>query len=214
MNYEHIIWDWNGTLLNDIAECTAVVSNLMQKHGLGQLTIERYRRETCFPVINFYIELGFDFDKLSFEDMAKDYTSQYIGKLPDMKLHEGSSDILQTLRDNGYTHSVLSAYQQQRLEEAIEHFGLTGYFEKVIGLNDYYARSKVENGKKWISELPHEPDKVLFIGDTLHDYEVAQAIGVDCVLLTCGHQDTEVLSQADCRKVGSLSEVKSWLLGD
>ena len=212
MKYEHIIWDWNGTLLDDVADCAAVVDNLMQKNDLGQLSIDRYRQETCFPVINFYIALGFDFDKITFEDMANDYISQYLAKLPEMKLHEGSSDSLSILTENGYTHSVLSAYHQQRLEEAIEHFGLTSYFSKIIGLDDYYARSKVENGKKWISELPYEPSKVLFIGDTLHDHEVAEAIGVDCVLLTSGHQNRNILSRAGCRMADSLKEITDWLL--
>ena len=212
MKYEHIIWDWNGTLLDDVADCTAVVDNLMQKHGLGRLDIERYRQETCFPVINFYIALGFDFEKTPFEDMANDYIEQYLAKLHEMKLHPDSSDSLNILSQNGYTHSVLSAYQQDRLEEAIEHFGLTSYFEKIIGLNDYYARSKVENGKKWIAELPHPPEKVLFIGDTLHDHEVAEAIGVDCVLLTAGHQNKQVLSRSGCKLANSLKEITDWLL--
>ncbi len=212
MKYEHIIWDWNGTLLDDVADCAAVVDNLMQKHGLGHLSIERYRQETCFPVINFYIALGFDFSKITFEEMANDYIEQYLAILPVMKLHEGSSDSLKILANNGYTHSVLSAYHQQRLEEAIDHFGLTSFFEKIIGLDDYYARSKVENGKKWITELPHTPDKVLFVGDTLHDHEVAEAIGVDCVLLTSGHQNKDVISQAGCKMVDSLKELTDWLL--
>ncbi|MBN2065118.1 MAG: HAD family hydrolase [Sedimentisphaerales bacterium] len=212
MKYRHIIWDWNGTLLNDAAECTAVVDKLMQKHNLGRLSQERYRKETCFPVINFYIALGFDFQKVPFTEIARDYIEQYDQLMLNSSLHDESRLCLTNLTAAGYTHSVLSAYEQIRLEKAISHFGLTDYFLKIIGLSDYFAHSKKDNGIKWINELPYDKEQVLFIGDTTHDHEVALAMGVDCILMTNGHQSPEHFDQTHRQTFNNLGEVCQWLL--
>ena len=212
MKYKHIIWDWNGTLLNDTAECASVVDKLMVKNNLGNLTIEKYRQETCFPVINFYKALGFDFDKISFHDLAHEYIEQYESLVESSNLQPESLNCLNYLTEKGYTHSVLSAYEQKRLEFAVEHFGLTKYFQKIIGLSDLFARSKVENGKKWIQELKYKPSEVIFIGDTTHDHEVAEAMGVDCILMTTGHQSPEYFAETGRKTFDSLAEVQQWLI--
>ncbi len=211
MKYKHIIWDWNGTLLNDAKECAAVVDNIMRNHDLGGLSIERYRKETCFPVINFYKALGFDFEKLSFHDIAHEYMADYQERVKTSSLQPEAVECLEKLSEKGFTHSVLSAYEQSRLETAIEYFGLTSYFQKIIGLSDLFARSKVDNGVKWISELPYSREEVIFIGDTTHDHEVAEAMGIDCVLLTCGHQSPENFEETGRQTIDSLGEFCDWL---
>lgn len=198
-------------MLNDTADCTAVVDKLMQKHNLGRLSIERYRRETCFPVINFYKALGFDFDKVSFTDIANDYMQDYEQRVAGSQLQPESQNCLNVLTNLGFTHSVLSAYEQSRLEFAIEYFGLTSYFKHIIGLSDLFARSKVENGKWLIGQLEHPPEEVVLIGDTTHDHEVAEAMGIDCVLMTNGHQSPEHFIKTGRKTFGSISEVLMWL---
>ncbi len=204
--YKHIIWDWNGTLLNDAAECVATVNRLIAARNLPALTLERYREEVDFPVVNFYRHLGFTFTTETFEEVAHEYMEGYIQQVPNCRLQEGAVEILRTLSEAGYSHSLLSAYHHQRLEEAVDYFGLRKWFIRLIGLNDYYAHSKVENGKKWIRELPFPKQEVVFVGDMLHDYEVASAMGVDCILLTCGHQSRNQLERCGVLVLDSLSE--------
>jgi len=71
--------------------------------------------------------------------------------------------------------------------QAVDYFGLTAYFTDIIGLNDIYAAGKVENGRTYIAGLDLAPDQILFIGDTIHDFEVAEAMGVNCLLVANGH---------------------------
>jgi phosphoglycolate phosphatase len=210
--YKHIIWDWNGTLLNDVSECVQMVNQLLAARKLPVLSVERYRDEVDFPVINFYRRLGFTFETESYEEVAHEYIAGYITQVPKCRLQAGAVEVLQNLNEAGYTHSLLSAYHQQRLKEAVALFGLTKWFIKQVGLNDYYAHSKVENGKRWIQELPYPVNEVLFVGDMLHDYEVAQAMGVDCVLLTCGHQSKKKLTRCGVPMFDGLYDLKDWLL--
>ncbi|MBN1765978.1 MAG: HAD family hydrolase [Sedimentisphaerales bacterium] len=209
--YKHIIWDWNGTLLDDVEDCVAVVNELQQGRGLELISLESYRELFDFPAIDFYRRMGFNFQKESFEELARDYMARYTGRLERFRLQQGARKVLEKLASAGLTHSVLSAYQQKPLDEAIDYFNLRNYFIGIIGLNDYYAYSKVEHGRQWLSQLHYQRHEILFIGDTLHDFEVAQAMGVDCLLLACGHQPRDRLQTCPAAILETISEVPQWL---
>ena len=211
MRYKHIIWDWNGTLLDDVRVCLAVLNAMLTRRNLAQLTIEQYRATFDFPVIDFYRELGFDFAHETYDDVADEYIAGYTARLNQCRLQSDALAVLQKLSAAGLSHSVLSAYQQDRLEEAVELFGLAGVFIKLIGLDDYAAHSKLENGRLWIRKLHYEADRVLFVGDTLHDNDVAAAMDVDCILLTCGHQDSAKLQTCGMELFDSLNAVQDFL---
>ena len=77
MKYKHVIWDWNGTLLDDVGECVAVLNDMLGKRGMELATVERYQKAFSFPVINFYLDLGFDFEKEPFDKVADEYIESY-----------------------------------------------------------------------------------------------------------------------------------------
>jgi len=210
--YKHIIWDWNGTLLDDVSECLAVLHELLQRRGLPLLTQEQYRARFDFPVIEFYVEMGFDLEKESFDDIAQEYHAGYVEKVNQCRLQASARDVLHAFDDAGLTQSLLSAYQRERLKEAVAYFNLDVHFTKLIGMNDYYAHSKVENGKRWVNEMVYDPDEILFIGDTCHDFEVAQAMGTDCILVTFGHQNRDRLALCGVPRLDSLAEVQQYVL--
>jgi len=213
MKYKHIIWDWNGTLLDDVSECLAVLNELLRRRELPLLTQEQYRSRFDFPVIDFYIGMGFDFEKESFDSIAHDYHAEYVRKVKECRLQPGAREILHAFDEVGLSQSLLSAYQRERLKEAVTFFNLDVHFTKLIGMNDYYAHSKVENGKRWVNELPYNPGEILFIGDTCHDYEVAQAMGTDCILVTFGHQNRDRLAPCGVPLVDSLQAGRQFVLG-
>ncbi len=204
--YKHIIWDWNGTLLDDSRPCADIVNSMMLDRDLGTLSIERYKDEIDFPIIDFYKKLGFDFQNESYDDIALEYINAYLVKIKSCNLQEGATETIDQLSQAGFTHSLLSAYNQEKLEEAVNFFGLTDHFTKLIGTSDYYAKGKIDNGRKWIDQLHFDNKEVLFVGDMLHDHEVAQAMNVDCVLLTCGHQSRKCLAQCKVPMYDSLNE--------
>jgi phosphoglycolate phosphatase len=92
------------------------------------------------------------------------------------------------IQQKGVTQSILSAYKQSTLDELVAYFELASFFIKVNGLDHHYASSKEDIGKRWMEALHYGPHEVLFVGDTVHDFEVASAIGADCVLIPNGHQ--------------------------
>ncbi len=191
--YKHIMWDWNGTLLDDSRMAVMVINETLAKRDMPTISLEHYQKIFGFPVIDYYRRLGFDFKDESFEVVGTEFIDGYEKHKYDVGLHPGVEEVLLKLSSLRVSHSILSAYKQNTLDELVEHFGLTNRFLKIVGLDNHYAHSKVGNGIKWMSELGLEPSKVLFVGDTEHDYEVAEAIGVDCILIPGGHQTRETL---------------------
>ena len=65
MKYKHIIWDWNGTLLDDRLFCIEIMNQVLQKRGMKAMSESWFLDNFCFPVKDYYIKLGFDFNKES-----------------------------------------------------------------------------------------------------------------------------------------------------
>jgi phosphoglycolate phosphatase len=210
--YKHILWDWNGTLFDDLALCVNVMNTLLSKRGLPLLDAERYRQVFTFPVRDYYRTLGFDFATDSFEALSVEFMSQYEARRAECRLAPYAYTTLTKLQAAGLPQSVLSAYPHEGLVQIVEHFGITHFFDALIGLADIYAHSKVELGQRWMRQQGYGPAEVVLIGDTTHDFEVARAMGAECILVAGGHNAEARLRQCQGRVVASLEALKAVLL--
>ena len=185
--YDTIIWDWNGTLLDDLDLSIKAVNVLLKERDLPLLTLDRYRDIFGFPVINYYEKAGFDFSKEPFEIPARQYVKLYGSGESELKLFPDVVDTLSFFKDNNYRQIVLSAMKEDNLRKMISNAGITHFFDGIFGIKDNYAREKVSIGKQVVENLNLNPEKCLMIGDTLHDAEVAEQCGFDCILFSGGH---------------------------
>jgi phosphoglycolate phosphatase len=193
-NYKHIIWDWNGTLLDDVDFCRRIINRILVENSLPELSINKYREIFTFPVEEYYKTAGLDFSKTSFEVLGKDFIDEYERNKLSCSLHKNAVEILSAIHKKGIGQSVLSAYLHDNLVNILDHYNLTHYFDNIIGLDNIYAGSKTHLGLRLIEQLKIPGNEILFIGDTLHDAEVAEAMGVNCILIANGHQVKEKLT--------------------
>ena len=88
--YKHILWDWNGTLLDDSWLCVEVLNGLLAERGESPISLETYRTHFNFPVIHFYRFLGFETDPASFEAVSHKFIAGYESRwLEECHLHPG-----------------------------------------------------------------------------------------------------------------------------
>ncbi|MDT3696634.1 MAG: HAD family hydrolase [Ignavibacterium sp.] len=210
-NYKHIIWDWNGTLLNDVDYSKNIINKILSDNDLPKLSLQKYREIFTFPVQDYYIAAGLDFSKTSFEILGKNFIDEYESKKLTCNLYDNAVEILSLIHQKGVTQSVLSAYLHENLVKILEHYSLTKYFDYVNGLDNIYAGSKVNIGLKLIEKIDLPGNEILFVGDTLHDAEVANAMGVDCVLIANGHQIKEKLALKHDKVFEDLNDLKNYL---
>lgn len=202
--YSHIIWDWNGTLLDDAWLCVEVMGEMLKEHGLPAVDLEKYREIFDFPVKDYYQKLGFDFEKESFEIVGMEFMVRYNLRQQECRLHEGVPQVLGELNVKGFIQCILSAREQNELRQEVSEMGLADYFLKINGTSDHYAYGKKETGLQLLRDLAIDPAKAVFIGDTLHDAEVATEMGIDCILIPNGHHHHSRLKTCGYPVVSSL----------
>lgn len=205
--YRHIIWDWNGTLINDAWLCLDILNDLLRKRSKGPITLQQYQNEFDFPVKDFYAQVGFDFAVEPFEALASEFFGKYSERCFECKLQDHAINVLESFRDRGLKQSLLSAYHKPRLEEAVDFFNIRPFFTEIFGLSNYHAAGKVAEGRLLIEKSGNSPDQILLIGDTVHDYEVAQAVGIDCILTLSGHNSRQRLQACRVKVLDSLAEL-------
>ena len=183
-----IIWDWNGTLLDDTAICIESMNELLEVRNLELLNHAKYSEIFTFPVRDYYLHAGFDLEAEAFEGPAMDFIRRYHKRLPEAALHEGVPEILACLKKKGFSQSVLSAMEHDSLLDSMRQKGVAHFFDHITGISDHYAHSKLEIGEMLMQELVYPAEQVLIVGDTLHDLEVGEGLGIEVLLIANGHQ--------------------------
>ena len=206
-NIRHIIWDWNGTLFDDVDLCVENINWLLKKYNYLPITKERYKEIFTFPVIEYYRRAGFNLEQLDFTKIGKEWMDRYEQKKYQAKLADGAEEIVKIFFDKGIKQSILSAYSEDTLIEIIDRFGLKNFFTNIVGLDNIYAESKINLGKRLIQKIDTNKDEILLIGDTVHDFEVAQELGCKCILLSSGHQSRKELEKCGVEVVDELKDL-------
>lgn len=213
MRPELILWDWNGTLLDDVALCVDALNRLLAHYGYPQrYDRDQYRAIFGFPVQEYYVRAGFDFSRHSFDALANRFMEDYIPASASCPLMSGAKQTLDAFSAAGLHQVILSASPITTLQRQVEERDVTRYFDRLLGLGDIYAKSKVALGLAYLQEAGFDPSRAVMIGDTTHDFEVAQALGVHCVLQSGGHQPPETLHRTGAVVVPGLPEAADFIL--
>lgn len=210
MNAPVIIWDWNGTLLNDLDLCVSSINVLLEKRNLPVLSARKYKEVFSFPVRDYYEAIGFDFGKEDFEVPAMEFIDLYEKGVEKCTLQNGALEILNFLKEKGMRQFVLSAMHQEMLEKTLKHNGIFRFFKGVAGLGDHFAVSKVQRGRQLIGQFNIEMENTWMIGDTVHDFEVAQELGIRCILVADGHQSQERLLKTGVTVLDELKKLQEF----
>ena len=208
MKYEYIIWDWNGTLLNDVDVNFEILNILLKRRSLPEFGgKEKYLDMFGFPIIDFYEKAGFDLVGERFEDIAREYSHLYDELFPTVELYEKAEEVLRFFFNTGVNQVIVSASQQRLLTHQVTLHGIDHYFDDILGMRDIYGKGKVSIARYWMAQKGLMGRQVLFIGDTLHDKEVADSIGCDCILVADGHNSKERLVSSGATVVDSIDEI-------
>jgi len=209
MRLQHVIWDWNGTLLDDTQAGVNAINVMLAARGLPQIDVPYYREVFGFPVINFYRAIGFNIEQENWDAVAREFHDLFLAD-PSIRLHADAAHALSLIRQSGIGQSVLSASEQSILSAMLEAFGVSRYFDGIFGVDNLYGHSKLELGHALLKRLGLPPDSVLMVGDSLHDHEVAVALGARCLLIAHGHQSYARLARSGAPVLHRLADMAAW----
>ncbi len=213
MKTDLVLWDWNGTLLNDVSLCLDALNRLLARFGYSQrYDLDGYRKIFGFPVEEYYLRAGFDFSRNSFDELAKSYMADYTPASVACPLTDDARPTLDRLHQAGLRQVILSASPIDTLRRQTAERGVADCFDTMLGLGDIYAKSKVELGLSYLERSGFDPARAVMIGDSTHDYQVARALGVECILYSGGHQSAQVLAATGAPVVPTLTAAADRIL--
>jgi len=205
--YDNVIWDWNGTLLDDSWLCVDIINKILADQNYGKLDIDLYREVFGFPISDYYKKIGIDHERESYDELSARFISIYLANVHNCKLQNGAIAILSELKNKDIKQFILTAAHKESVLKLLAYYSIEQLFEKIEGLDNHRAESKLDKGYYLIENNSIAVDKTVLIGDTIHDLEVANQLGVNCILIANGHQSKSRLSKKACSGVRILNNL-------
>jgi phosphoglycolate phosphatase-like HAD superfamily hydrolase len=184
----HLVWDWNGTLLDDLTLVVTATNASLAALGGPAVTADEHRRDFRRPVEAYYAGvLGRELHPDDFATVDRVFHTTYEGGLASCAL---SADAVASLQTWTGSQSLLSMWFHHQLVPTVDRYALTSYFKRVDGL-----RAEVGGGHKaphlaaHLAELGLDGADCLLIGDSVDDAVAAASVGARCVLYSGGFTD-------------------------
>jgi len=205
-----VCWDWNGTLLDDVARCLRVMNRMLADFGRpGIVDAGAYRALFRFPLERFYADAGIGPGE--YRAAVDRYLRLLEADVSDVSLHAGARETIDALRSRGVSQVLASATQAALLEAQLRPHGLAPAFDAILSITDPHRASKRDVIASWLRATGHEAGDVLLIGDTNHDHEIALELGTRFVHFEGGHQ--ALPPDVGAVRIGSLAELETVLDG-
>ena len=185
----HLVWDWNGTLLDDLHLVVSSTNAAFASIDGPVVSADEHRREFQRPVADYYAGvLGRAVDAEEFGRLDKIFHDAYRLGLTTCGL---AADAMSAIRSWPGTQSLLSMWFHDELVPAVEIYGLAGVFTRVDGLRGRIGGDlKAGHLARHLDDLGVPGTSAVLIGDSLDDAAAAAAAGAGCVLYTGGFTDT------------------------
>jgi phosphoglycolate phosphatase-like HAD superfamily hydrolase len=192
----HLVWDWNGTLLDDLPVVIEAVNLSIGSFGVDPITADDYRDHYTRPVRHFYDSLfGRVVDDEEWLRLNTAFHDAYSELATHVDLAPGALEAMGMLEEAGWSQSLLSMSPQDWLEGVVARLELTGRFEMVDGLSGPTGGLKAAHLEDHLSMLAIEGRSVVVVGDTPDDVAAARHVGAHPVLFHGGSHHIEVLER-------------------
>lgn len=205
---KHVIWDWNGTLVDDAWLFVELMNDELNKRNLTTINVRDYRKHFTFPVKKYYENLGFDFKSESFKKVGHDFINNFKQRNLEPDLFRNVKYILKWLKQKKFSQSILSAQENSILNKTVPHYKIDHYFTSIAGIRNIYANNKINLAVQERKKLNFNDDEILIIGDTSHDFEVAKLLNINCILFSSGHYSKKRLIKNNCLIVDDHLDLK------
>lgn len=208
--YKCVVWDWNGTIIDDVHTALKAVNDMLLKRNMSPITLAQYHSYIDTPIYKFYENI-FDLSVVTMDMITKEFDSGYEKYLKENPINDGAFEIMQMIKDNACKQIIVSSSNDDLVNDKSRRFGVAQYMDFVSGSGNSFVGSKVERAKSVIGNVTNDYKSVIVIGDTLHDFELSQELGSECVLISTGHQSRSDLLRTGKPVIDSLYQLKEYL---
>ncbi|PRY01536.1 HAD family hydrolase [Allonocardiopsis opalescens] len=208
----HIVWDFNGTLFDDLDAVVCATNDSILRYGLGPFTAEDFRSRYTRPIWVYYERLlGRPLAEGEWERLDEAFHSAYRRYLPTCALTAGARELIDAWSSAGHTQSLLSMWRHAELVPKVMELGVAGSFVRIDGVRAQGGGLKAEHLVRHLAELRVDPATVLVVGDSVDDAHAARAAGARAVLYSGGMHSRASLEEVGVPVVDSLADVAGYV---
>lgn len=205
----HVVWDWNGTLFDDLHVVVDAVNEGVEPLGLGPITVETYRDHYTRPVKRFYDRLaGRELSHDEWLELDRRFHDAYRTRLTQAALAAEAVTALRLVRERAISQSLLSMFPHAELSPLVDRLGVAGFFSRIDGLRGTPGANKAPFLESHLRGLARAvpAEAVLVVGDTPDDVEAALHVGAAAVLVDTGGHHRHELERSGVPVAGGLVE--------
>ncbi|MFE0653829.1 HAD family hydrolase [Streptomyces sp. NPDC059534] len=204
---KHLVWDWNGTLLDDTGAVIGATNAAFAELGLASITLEQYRELYTVPVPKFYERLmGRLPTDAEWTVMDGAFHRHYWQRAEGCGLTVGAAELLAARQESGFTQSLLSLAPHAELIPLVRRHGIAERFVRMDGRADATTDGKSGHMVRHLAALRVPAEQVVVIGDAADDAVAAAHVGARAVLYTGGSHSRASLERVGVPVVDSLEE--------
>lgn len=187
VNPLHVVWDWNGTLLDDLSIVVEAINASMDRLGRDPIDEGDYRDHFTRPVRAFYESLfGHPVTDPEWEQLNDWFHARYFSQIDRADLTGDTLDALTVVESLGWSQSLLSMSSQDWLDRIVEAKGVADRFDRIDGLNGSTGGLKAQHMEEHLQALELDPGRTVVVGDTPDDAVAARHVGAHVVLYDGG----------------------------
>jgi phosphoglycolate phosphatase-like HAD superfamily hydrolase len=190
---KHLVWDWNGTLLDDLALVVTATNASLAGIGGPQITAEDHRRDFRRPIAAYYAHvLGRPLRDHEFAQLDRDFHDAYRSGMATLAL---TADAMDAIAAWTGTQSLLSMFFHDELLPAVDRFGLAALLSRVDGLRGATVGGgpKAPHLREHLAAQGLRGADCVLIGDSVDDAHAAIEVGAAVVLYRGGFTHDEAL---------------------
>lgn len=210
--FDLIAFDWDGTLIDSTALIAGSLQQAAADLGLVVPSHQDAQHVIGLSLVDAMAWLFPDLDADRYEALIERYRFHYLKQDGDIALFAGVRELLNSLREKGYLLAVATGKARRGLDRALLLADLGKFFDATRCADETFSKPHPQMLLELMEELMVDPSRVLMVGDTTHDLQMAANAGTAAVAVTCGAHPPEQLStEAHLAMLPDVNGLAEWL---
>ena len=210
--FDLIVFDWDGTIVDSTSMIAGCIRSAASDLGLAVPTMEQASHVIGLGLLDALAHAVPGLATERAEEFSARYRHHYLACEPEIVLFEGVQGMLEELGASGVQLAVATGKNRRGLARALESTGLGRLFASSRCADESQSKPHPAMLLHLAEQLDVKLDRMLMIGDTTHDLQMAAAAGVASIGVTYGaHLHSHLAPHGALALVESVAELRTWL---
>jgi phosphoglycolate phosphatase len=212
MNYDLIVFDWDGTLMDSTRVISGSLQAACRDVGIAVPSDSDALFVIGLGLVDTFNRVAPGLDEDGRRRLSERYRHHFLAREHESPLYDGVPELLADLHGRGRRLAVATGKARRGLERALDATGLRPWFEATRCADEGFAKPHPDMLLMLLDITGVEPRRAVMVGDTTHDLELAANAGIDAVAVSYGaHDDKLLLTRPAKARCASVAQLHRWL---